>query len=206
LSREPSTGQSWVPINVFLTAICQPCLMRIAAILTVAAGLMGFAPVLHAAEEGHHAKSESAKEGEPKKGKPGTNVDMPYLMAPMTGADGKLTGYAYLSTRLTASTEANALVVRDKLPFIQDAMVRDVNNTGIAVADDQEKVDVPAVEKRLLADAAKVMGGGKVKLITVCTVHIAALHPVQTPARDTPPEQMIPAGTTPKNPIKSRCE
>jgi len=159
-----------------------------------------------AEEKEEAAKKEGGAEGEAQKGKPGTNVDMPYLMAPMTGADGKLTGYAYLSTRLTASTEANALVVRDKLPFIQDAMVRDVNNTGIAVADDQEKVDVPAVEKRLLADAAKVMGGGKVKLITVCTVHIAALHPVQTPARDTPPEQMIPAGTTPKNPIKSRCE
>jgi len=152
-------------------------------------------------------KKKAAKaEGDQKKGPPGTNVDMPYLMAPMTGADGKLSGYAYMSTRLTASTEANALVVRDKLPFIQDAMVRDVNNAGIAVADDPEKVDVPAVESRLLADASKVMGAGKVKLITVCSVNIAPLRPVQTPARDTPPEQMIPAGTTPKNPIKSRCD
>jgi hypothetical protein len=124
----------------------------------------------------------------------------------MTNADGKLSGYAYLSTRLTAATEANALAARDKLPFIQDAMVRDVNNLSIAVSDDLEKVDVPAVEKRLLADASKVMGAGKVKLITICSVNIAPLHPVQTPARDTPPEQMIPAGTTPKNPIKSRCD
>src|SRR5206468_8870367 len=108
--------------------------------------------------------------------------------------------------RLTAASEANALLVRDKLPFIQDAMVRDVNNAGITTADDLEKVDVPGVEKRLLADATKVMGAGKVKLITVCSVNIAPLHPVQTPARDVPPEQMIPAGTTPKNPVKSRCD
>src|SRR6476646_1408345 len=128
-------------------------------------------------------KKAAKAEGDQKKGPPGTNVDMPYLMAPMTGADGKLSGYAYMSTRLTASTEANALVVRDKLPFIQDAMVRDVNNAGIAVADDPEKVDVPAVESRLLADASKVMGAGKVKLITVCSVNIAPLRPVQTPAR-----------------------
>jgi hypothetical protein len=170
-----------------------------------------FAPAIRAAEEsGHAAKSEggqeSKKDGEPKKGKPGTNVDMPYLMAPITDADGKLSGYAYLSTRLTASSEANALVVRDKLPFIQDTMVRDVNALGITTSDDPEKVDVSATEKRLLADAAKVMGAGKVKVLTVCSVNIAPLHPVQTPARDVPPEQMIPAGTTPKNPVKSRCD
>ena len=180
--------------------------MRKGAILALAAVLAvsAFMPALRAAEEGA-AKSEG-KDGAPKKGAPGTNVDMPYLMAPMTDAGGKLSGYAYLSTRLTAASEANALLVRDKLPFIQDAMVRDVNSAGIATADDPEKVDVPAVEKRLLADAAKVMGAGKVKLITVCTVNIAPLHPVQTQARDVPPEQMIPAGTTPKNPIKSRCD
>lgn len=180
--------------------------MRNAAILVLrvvwaaALAVPVFAPV--AAEE----KKEAAKEGDSKKGPPGTNVDMPYLMAPMTDADGKLSGYAYLSTRLTASSEANGLAVRDKLPFIQDAMVRDVNNSGIAVPEDLEKVDVPAVERRLLADASKVMGPGRVKLITICTVNIAPLRPVQTPALDTPPEQMIPAGTTPKNPVKSRCD
>ena len=183
--------------------------MRNMAILALVAALA--LPAIAAEEGGHHAAKsegghESNKEGDPKKGKPGTNVDMPYLMAPMTDADGKLSGYAYLSTRLTATSEGMVTQVREKLPFIQDAMVRDVNSTGITTADDLEKVDVPAVEKRLLADAAKVMGAGKVKVITVCSVNIAPLHPVQTPARDVPPEQMIPAGTTPKNPIKSRCD
>jgi hypothetical protein len=174
--------------------------MRKAAILALLAAVLTL-PAL-AAEE----KKDGHKEGEAQKGKPGTNVEMPYLMAPLTNAEGKLDGYAYLSTRLTATSEANSLAVRDKLPFIQDAMVRDVNNAGITTADDPEKVDVPAVEKRLLTDATKVMGAGRVKLITVCSVNIAPLHPVQTPARDVPPEQMIPAGTTPKNPVKSRCD
>jgi hypothetical protein len=180
--------------------------MRHVAILALLAALA--LPAIAAEEGGHHAaKSESAgKEGDPKKGKPGTNVDMPYLMAPMTDAEGKLSGYAYLTTRLTATSEGVVTQVREKLAFIQDVMVRDVNSAGIATADDLEKVDVPAVEKRLLADAVKVMGAGKVKVITVCSVNIAPLHPVQTPARDVPPEQMIPAGTTPKNPIKSRCD
>ncbi len=138
-----------------------------------------------------------------KGGKPGTNVDMPLLMAPLTGADGKLTGYAYMSTRLTATTDANALAVRDKLAFIQDAMVRDVNAAGVA-GGDPEKVDIPAVEQRLLSDAARVMGVGKVKLITVCTIQVAPLHPVQTPAKVTP--ATMPGTPSPKNPEKSRCE
>jgi hypothetical protein len=175
--------------------------MRKAAFLALLAAALTFPAT--AAEE---KKESTHKEGEAQKGKPGTNVDMPYLMAPLTNAEGKLDGYAYLSTRLTATSEANSLAVRDKLPFIQDAMVRDVNNAGIATADDPEKVDVPAVEKRLFTDATKVMGAGRVKLITVCSVNIAPLHPVQTPARDVPPEQMIPAGTIPKNPVKSRCD
>jgi hypothetical protein len=181
--------------------------MRKAAILALLSALAIPVFAASAAEEKKEAaKPEAGKEGDAQKGKPGTNVDMPFLMAPMTNANGKLAGYAYLSTRLTAASEANALLVREKLPFIQDAMVRDVNNAGIATADDPEKVDVPAVEKRLFTDATKVMGAGRVKLITVCSVNIAPLHPVQTPARDVPPEQMIPAGTIPKNPVKSRCD
>ncbi|HEY0266084.1 MAG TPA: hypothetical protein VGC16_04985 [Rhizomicrobium sp.] len=144
-------------------------------------------------------KEDAGKKG----GKPGTNVDMPFLMAPLAGADGKLTGYAYLSNRLTATTDANALAVRDKLAFIQDAMVRDVNAAGVA-GGDPEKVDIPAVEQRLLADAARVMGAGKVKLITVCTIQVAPLHPVQTPAKVTP--ATMPGTPSPKNPEKSRCE
>ena len=185
--------------------------MRKAAILALATALAmpGFTQALFAAEHGA-AKAEhgeAKKEGEPTKGgKPGTNVDMPYLMAPLTDADGKLTGYAYISSRLTASTEGGGTAVREKLPFIQDLMVRDVNAITVTAHDDPEKVDIAATEKRLLASAAKVMGPGKVKLITICTIHISPLKPVQTPARDTPPEQMIPAGTTPKNPVKSRCE
>jgi hypothetical protein len=140
-----------------------------------------------------------------KGGKPGTNVEMPFLMAPLSDADGKLIGYAYLSTRLTAMSDIYALAVRDKLPFIQDRMVRDVNNQAVTTPDDPEKVDIEGVERRLLADATQVMGAGKVRLITVCTVQIAPLHPVQTPAINTPPDKMVPGSAPPKNPVKSRC-
>lgn len=168
--------------------------MKSAAILALAA-LMTF-PAFAAEEK----KDVEGKKG----GKAGTNVDMPFLMAPLTGEDGKLTGYAYISTRLTAASEPTTLIVREKIPYIQDAMVRDVNGEGVATAEDREQVDIPKLEARLLGDARKVLGPGKVKQITVCTVQIAELHPVQTQAQVAPKDQ--PPLDAHKNPVKSRCE
>jgi hypothetical protein len=170
--------------------------MKRAAILALAI-LVTF-PAL-AAEEKKEGGAESKKGG-----KAGTNVEMPFLMAPLTNEDGKLTGYAYISTRLTAVSEATTLIVRDKIPYIQDVMVRDVNGAEVVTAEDREQVDIPKLEARLMGDAKKVLGAGKVKQITVCTVHIAELHPVQTQAQVAPKDQK-PVDTH-NNPVKSRCE
>ena len=131
------------------------------------------------------------------KGDLGSHVEMPYLMAPMTDADGKLSGYAYISTILTATSEPNALAVRDKLAFIQDALVRDVNGASIAKAGDPTSVDQKALLARMTADATKVMGPGKVASLAIVTVQIAPLHPTQTeiPAADAP------ADATPPPPV-----
>jgi hypothetical protein len=145
-----------------------------------------------------------AAEESPKGGKPGTNVPMDYLMAPLTGPGGKLVGYAYITSRLTVASESFVVPVRDKLPFIQDAFVRDVNAKGVASADDPQALDIPALEARLTADAVRVMGPGKIKLITVCTVNIAELHPVQTPSPE--PADAHREVDAHGNPLKSRCE
>jgi hypothetical protein len=142
--------------------------------------LLAALPAMAAEEGGGHgdAAAGQARKG----GAPGTNVEMPFLMAPVTDEGGKLSGYAYISTRLTASSGGAALTVRDKLPFIQDAFVRDVNARQVTAADHPEEVDIPALEARLLADARKVMGTGKVKAITICTVQMAALKAKGPPA------------------------
>ena len=133
--------------------------------------------------------AEPASGSSDKSGAPGTNVEMPFLMAPLTASDGKLSGYAYVSTRLTATTAAGALDVRDKIAFIQDAFVRDVNGASVAKASDPGAVDNPALEARLLADARKVMGPGKVAAIAIAQLQVAPLHPdsTQTPATMLPP-------------------
>src|SRR5581483_12269726 len=100
--------------------LCDPWAMR-PFVLALLATLALAAPAL------------AAPAPEPKgKGAPGTNVEMPYLMAPINGADGKLAGYAYISSILTATSAQGALAVREKLAFIQDAFVRDVNGASIA--------------------------------------------------------------------------
>jgi hypothetical protein len=133
-------------------------------------------------------------------GTPGMNVEMPYLMAPMKGADGKLAGYAYLTTRLTAGSPAAALKVRDKLAFIQDAFVRDINGAPVTPPGDLNAVDVPAVETRLTADARRIVGAAGVKMVTVCTVQIANLHLKTAPLAD------LADLANPKALPQSRCE
>ena len=140
------------------------------------------------------APASSDKAPSDKTGSPGANVEMPFLMAPLTGSNDKLSGYAYISTRLTATSGAGALDVRDKIAFIQDAFVRDVNSAGVAKPTDPGTVDNSALEARLLADAKRVMGPGKVASIAIVQLQVAPLHPdsSQAPATAPPPGTPIP--------------
>jgi hypothetical protein len=159
--------------------------------------LLAAAPAL-AAE--HGASSGEAAKGGP----PGTNVDFEYLMAPLTAENGKLLGYAYINPRLTVASEGLVSLVREKVPFIQDAFVRDVNTRAVADAAHPKSVDIKGVEARMLANAIKVMGPGKVKMVTICTVQIAELHPTQTPSPR--PADALHDVDAYGNPLKSRCE
>jgi hypothetical protein len=133
------------------------------------------------------------KDAPAKAGAPGTNIDMPFLMAPLKGADGKLSGYAYVSSRLTATSDASATQVRDKIAFVQDAFVRDVNAAEVVTSGEPAIVDNPALAARLLADARRVMGAGKIASIAIMQVQIAPLHPgpvtavAGEPTADSPP-------------------
>ena len=100
------------------------------------------------------------------------------------------------------------LAVRDKLAFIQDAFVRDVNGDAVAKPDDPEKVDMPALEARLLADARKVMGAGKVKLDHHRARSRSPLCIPPRRRRPTPPaaERSAAGAGRQKPATKSRCE
>jgi hypothetical protein len=121
-----------------------------------------------------------------KPGDPGTNVEMPFLIAPMS-RDGRLLGYAYISPKLVASTQAAANDIRDKIVFIQDAFVRDVNGAPVSQQADPTAVDRALLASRLIADARKVVGTMKVAVVTFgdgkkdLGITFSPLHPTQTP-------------------------
>jgi hypothetical protein len=117
----------------------------------------------------------NAKKG-PAEPAPGSSVEMPYLIAPLTDGD-TLVAYAYISSKVVASSPAVAIDVRDKIAFIQDAFVRDVNRTNIGKPDAPQTVDKDALAARLLADAQKVMKPGAVVGVQVIDVEIRQMHP-----------------------------
>jgi hypothetical protein len=123
-----------------------------------------------------------------KAGDPGTNVEMPFLIAPMS-KDGQLLGYAYISSKIVASSQRSAQDIRDKIVFIQDAFVRDVNTTPVATGADPTTVDPKRLADRLIADARKVVGTAKVARIIFGDgdkdpgIVFSPLHQTQAPAK-----------------------
>ena len=120
------------------------------------------------------ASAASAKP--PADAAPGTSIEMPYLIAPLTVGD-SLVAYAYISCKIISSSQATAIDVRDRIPFIQDAFVRDVNGVSISGGGDPPTIDANSLSARLLADAKKVMGPGKVLSLQLIQVQITPLRP-----------------------------
>jgi hypothetical protein len=111
---------------------------------------------------------------------PGTSVEMPYLIAPVV-VDGKLLSNAYVSNKVIATSQAAAIDIRDKTPFIQDAFVRDVNAKPIGEDADPSTVDQVALQARLLADARRIVGAAKVADLKIIRIQVVAVRPGGTP-------------------------
>jgi hypothetical protein len=106
---------------------------------------------------------------------PGTSVEMPYLIAPVT-VDDKLVSYAYISGKIVATSPSAAIEVRAKLPFVQDAFVRDVNGASVATANDVAAIDQASLSARLLRDARRIVGTDKIATIAITRVQLAPLR------------------------------
>ena len=130
--------------------------------------------------------AETAKKE--KKPEPGTSVEMPFLVAPMT-QDGNLLGYSYISAKLVCSSPNACIAVRQKLAFIQDAYVREVNLKPVALANDPKGVDKDLLNTRLTAAARGVVGADKVVRMTFEDIKFMPLHPDDSTAMVPPPEQ-----------------
>jgi len=107
---------------------------------------------------------------------PGTSVEMPYLIAPVVVGE-TLVAYAYVSSKIIASSPQTAIDIRLATPFIQDAFVRDVNAAPIGKASDPSAVDAQALTARLLADARRIVGASKVVDLRLIQIQMSPLRP-----------------------------
>ena len=105
--------------------------------------------------------AQSEMSGGPLAGSGKSGIDMPALMAPVT-VNGELHYYVYLAIRLDLSGDNQKELVLEKIPYLQDAFLREVHRQSIAVAGDPETVDGHGLTERLLAVCEKVVGPGVV--------------------------------------------
>ena len=112
-----------------------------------------------------HGKPEGAAEREI--GAPNDpNVDMPGLVSPVI-VDGELHRYVYLSLKLKLSDAGQRSMILEKIPYLQDAFLREVHAASIAFNNDPSIVDEAGVQKRLMHVCEGVVGVGPVKQIEI---------------------------------------
>ena len=89
------------------------------------------------------------------------DVSLPPILAPML-VEGRLESYAYITIVLKPAAPAGVLAIREKVPFLQDAFLRELNGASIVKADDPKAVDETAVRTRLIARISGILPGGTV--------------------------------------------
>jgi len=89
------------------------------------------------------------------------DVTMPTILAPMV-ADSRLENYAYITIVLKPAAPAGILTIREKVPFLQDAFLRELNRAPIVKAEDPISVDEAALKPRLIARMNQILPAGTV--------------------------------------------
>jgi hypothetical protein len=95
-----------------------------------------------------------------------TAVVLPPILAPMV-VDGRLQGYAHLTLSIQPRGMDKVLMVREKVPFLQDAFLRELNQSSIVKADDHAAVDTEAMTTRLMARLNHILPAGTVASLKV---------------------------------------
>jgi hypothetical protein len=112
-------------------------------------------------------RAETKEEAARRLGAPSTpNIDMPGLVAPVV-VDGELKRYVYISLNLKIRDRTQRSKVLEKVPYLQDAFLREVHRGSIAKDNDPTIVDEPALIARLMGVCDRVAGTGSVTEITI---------------------------------------
>lgn len=137
--------------------------MRSLLALTLLSFLLA-APSALASGGGHGEKKPEAEEREV--GAPrAPQIDMPILVAPVV-VNGEMHHYVYLSVTLLLTDDSHKSMMLDKIPYLQDAFLREAHGASIAYNNDPTIVDERGLIGRLLSVCEKVAGPNIVKDVT----------------------------------------
>lgn len=89
------------------------------------------------------------------------DVTLPTILAPMV-VEARTENYAYITIVLKPAAPAGILAIREKVPFLQDAFLRELNGATIVKTDDPKSVDETALKARLIARMNQVLPAGTV--------------------------------------------
>lgn len=88
-------------------------------------------------------------------------VKMPRLVAPVM-VKGEMTRYLHIDVTLKLPDDKDRKTLSDKVPYLQDAFLRDVHAVTILKNEDTQEVDKAGLKARLLAICERVAGAGLV--------------------------------------------
>jgi flagellar basal body-associated protein FliL len=91
----------------------------------------------------------------------------------------RLESYAYITIALAPAARDKVFAIRDKVPFLRDAILREVNKASIVKSDDPNTVDAAALKARLMVQINRILPPGTVADLKFEQI---VLTPVQPPS------------------------
>ena len=104
------------------------------------------------------------------------DIELPPILAPMVVA-ARLEGDAYITVALAPAGRDKVLAIREKMPFLQDAFLRELNKATIVKGDDPRAVDANAVKTRLTARMNQILSPGTVAELKVEQIVLSSIDP-----------------------------
>lgn len=93
-------------------------------------------------------------------------VDISAVPLPIA-ADGRLINYIFAQVRVNLKPSANILKLREKEPFLRDALIRAAHTTPFTAADSYAHLDEAKLKAAVLVSAREILGASNVAGVTI---------------------------------------
>ena len=112
-----------------------------------------------------YASEEKKKEGEGGEAV-GQYIDLTPLALPII-ADGMIKNYIFMRIRVNLAKNADAPKMRDKEPYLRDALLRSSYRSPLTRSDSYLKVDEKKLSAVLIKESAAILGPGKATTVQI---------------------------------------